>query len=108
MGALTCACIAWIVLRRTGNRPARSSPARPSRSPNIFWSQAIIADVYTTNTAVVFLTLALVQEAAQRRSTRLWVASAAVYGLGLANHYPLLILASPLFLAFALGRERIS
>ena len=103
MGALTCVCIAWIVLRRTGNRPAAYLAGAALAVSGHFWSQAIIADVYTTNTAVVFLTLALVQEAAQRRSTRLWGASASVCGLGLANHYPLLILASPLFLAFALG-----
>ena len=103
MGALTCACIAWIVLRRTGDRPAAFLAGAAFAVSEHFWSQAIIADVYTTNTAVVFLTLALVQEAAEKRSTRLWAASAAVYGLGLANHYPLLILASPLFLAFALG-----
>ena len=103
MGALTCACIAWIVLRRTGNRPAAILAGAAFAVSEHFWSQAIIADVYTTNTAVVFLTLALVQEAAQRRSTRLWAASAAVYGLGLANHYPLLILASPLFLAWAVA-----
>ena len=106
MGALTCACIAWIVLRRTGNRPAAYLAGAVLAVSEHFWSQAIIADVYTTNTAAVFLTLALVQEAAHRRSTRLWVASAAVYGLGLANHYPLLILASPLFLAFALGARK--
>ena len=103
MGALTCACIAWIVLRRTGNRPAAYLAGTAFAVSEHFWSQAIIADVYTTNTAAVFLTLALVQEAAQRRSTRLWAASAAVYGLGLANHYPLLILASPVFLAWAVA-----
>ena len=103
MGALTCACIAWIVLRRTGNRPAAFLAGAAFAVSEHFWSQAIIADVYTTNTAVVFLTLALVQEAAQRRSTRLWLASAAVYGLGLANHYPLLVLASPVFLAWAVA-----
>ena len=103
MGALTCACIAWVVLRRTGNRPAAFLAGAAFSVSEHFWSQAIIADVYTTNTAAVFLTLALVHEAAHRRSTRLWVASAAVYGLGLANHYPLLILASPLFLAWAVA-----
>ena len=103
MGALTCACIAWIVLRRTGSRPAALLAGAAFAVSEHFWSQAIIADVYTTNAAVVFLTLALVQEAAQRRSTRLWVTAATVYGLGLANHYPLLILASPLFFAWAVA-----
>ena len=106
MGALTCACIAWVVLRRTGNRPAAWLAGAALAASEHFWSQAIIADVYTTNTAAVFLTLALVQEASAARRTRLWIAAAAVYGLGLANHYPLLILASPLFVAYAVGAGR--
>ena len=106
MGALTCACIAYLVLRRTGNRPAAYLAGAALAVSEHFWSQAIIADVYTTNTAVVFLTLALVQEAAANRSTRLWIGAAAVYSLGLANHYPLLILSSPLFLAYAIGARK--
>ena len=106
MGALTCACIAYLVLRRTGNRPAAYLAGAALAVSEHFWSQAIIADVYTTNTAVVFLTLALVQEAATNRSTRLWIGAAAVYSLGLANHYPLLILSSPLFLAYAIGARK--
>ena len=106
MGALTCTCIAWLVLRRTGSRPAAWIAGAAFAVSDHFWSQAIIADVYTTNTAVLFLTLALVQEAVARRSTRLWLAAAAVYGLGLANHYPLLILGSPLLLACILAARR--
>ncbi len=106
MGALTCASVAWLVLRRTGDRPAAWLAGAALAVSEHFWSQAIVADVYTTNTAAVFLTLALAQEAAAARSARLWVAAAAVYGLGLANHYPLLILASPLFLAYAAGAGR--
>ena len=103
MGALTCGCIAWLVLRRTGNRSAAYLAAAALAVSEHFWSQAIIADVYTTNTAVVFLTLALGQEAAVRSSGRLWGAAAVVYGLGLANHYPLLVLGSPILLTFAVA-----
>ncbi len=106
MGALTCVSVAWLVLRRTGNRPAAWLAGAALAVSEDFWSQAIIADVYTTNTAAVFLTLALAQEAAAARSARLWIAAAAVYGFGLANHYPLLILASPLFFAYAAGAGR--
>ena len=105
MAAFTCAFIAYLVLRRTGNRPAAYLAGAALAVSEHFWSQAIIADVYTTNTAVVFLTLALVQEAAANRRARLWIAAAVVYGLGLANHYPLLILGSPLFLAYAIGAK---
>ena len=103
MGALACACVAWVVLRRTGDRPAAWLAGAALAVSGHFWSQAIIADVYTTNAAAVFLTLALAQEAAAARSARLWGAAAAVFGLGLANHYPLLILASPLLVPFFLG-----
>ena len=106
MGALTCACLAWIVLRRTGNRPAALLAGGALAVSEHFWSQAIIADVYTTNTAAVFLALALVQEAAAKRSAGLWIGAAAVYGLGLANHYPLLVLASPVFLAWFVAAKK--
>ena len=106
MGALTCVCIAWIILRRTGNRPAAYLAGAALAVSEHFWSQSMIADVYTTNSAVVFLTLALLQEAAAKQSTRLWLSAAGVYGLGLANHYPLLILGSPIFLVYIIGAKR--
>lgn len=106
MGALACLCIAWIIIRRTGNRAAAYLAAAALGLSEHFWSQAILADVYTANAALLFLTLALVQEAAVRRDTRLWVASAVAYGLGFANHYPLMILGSPVLLAFAVGAGR--
>ena len=106
MGAVTCCCIAWLVLRRTGNRPAAYMAAIALAVTNVFWSQAIIADVYTTNAAVLFVALVLVQEAVARQSTRLWIASAVIYGLGLANHWPLLILGSPILLFYAMGANR--
>ncbi len=109
MGALTCVCIAWLVWRRTGNRPAAYLAGAALAVSEHFWSQAIIADVYTTNAAVLFLTLALAQKAAWQgeRATWPWTAAAVVYGLGLANHWPLLILGSPILLApmIAAGRD---
>ena len=106
MGAVTCICIAWLVLRRTGNRPAAYIAAAALAVSEHFWSQAIIADVYTTNTAVLLLTLVLVQEAACKRDTKLWIAAAALYGLGLANHWPLLVLGSPVLLAPVIAAAR--
>lgn len=111
MGALTCAAISWIVLRRTGNRPAAYLAGAALAVSEHFWSQAIIADVYTLNTALLFGTWALIQEAAAansaKRATGLWVAAALLIGAGLANHLPLLVLGSPLLLAPVLvaGRD---
>ena len=106
MGALTAMCIAWILLRKTGNRPvAFLAPLLLSVSEH-FWSQAIIADVYTTNTALLFLTLVFLQEAVANRKTELWMLAAGFYGLGLANHWPLLLLGSPILLPSALSAGR--
>ena len=107
MGALTCVLIAWLVIRRTGNRPAAYMAGAALAVSEHFWSQAIIADVYTTNTAVLFLTVVLLQEAMVRQDRRCWLAAAGCYGLGLANHWPLFILGSPVLLAYAVtaGKE---
>ena len=102
MGAVTCICIAWIVLRRTDRPLAAYLAGGGLAVSDNFWSQAIIADVYTTNTAILFLILGLLQEATARRDGRLWIAAAATVGIGLANHWPLLLLGSPVLLFYAL------
>ena len=103
MGALTCGCIAWLILRRSGNRPAALLAGAGLAVSEHFWSQAIIADVYTTNTALLFATLVLVQEAAAKQRTLCWVGAALLYGSGLANHWPLLILGSFIFLEYSIA-----
>ena len=106
MGAITCTCIAWLILRRVGSRPGAFIAGAVLAVSEQYWSQAIIADVYTTNTALLFLTLALVQESAAKNDTRLWIFAAVLYGLGLANHWPLLILGSPLLLAYMIAARK--
>ena len=98
MGAVTCVCIAWLIWRRTGNRSAACLAALALAVSEHFWSQSIIADVYTTNTALLFGAVVMVQEAAAKQSTHRWIMAAVLYGLGLANHWPLMILGSPLLL----------
>jgi tetratricopeptide (TPR) repeat protein len=66
-----------------------------------FWSQAIISEVYTLN---VFILLALILFALYQAdndrpfSRKLLYLMAFVYGLGLCDHWPLLILTSPAIL----------
>ena len=61
-----------------------------------FWAQAIITEVYTLNTLCLFGIFALLLYLRHRRDdTRAWVAAALVYGISLANHWPLMVLASP-------------
>ena len=74
-----------------------------------FWSQAIIAEVYTLNAALFFAAFALILHGGRGRQ-RLWpwFGAAALYGFGLANHWPLLALATPgLALAAAPALARI-
>ena len=65
-----------------------------------FWSQAIIAEVYTLNAMFFFIVLALCVRYAghmgrsDKAHARLFVFVAMFYGLGLATHYPILGLGS--------------
>ena len=69
---------------------------------DVFWSQAIIAEVYTLNAMMYFIVMAMclcyasadAREAAGRSHLYLYCAIAFVYGLGLSNHWPLLGLGS--------------
>ena len=57
-----------------------------------FWSQAVIAEVYTLNMFFFFTLIALCVGYA-RSGARRWIfAAAVVFGVGMANHYPLLCL----------------
>ena len=61
-----------------------------------FWAQAIIAEVYTLHALLFFATYAFLLQAAHRPEARWPLAAAAVaYGLSLANHWPLMALATP-------------
>jgi hypothetical protein len=64
----------------------------------VFWSQSIIAEVYTLNAAIVFGLALLAQRwsASEPGPDRGRAAAfGLVFGLGLANHWPLLILEAP-------------
>ena len=61
-----------------------------------FWSQAIITEVYALNALLFFAVYALVLLGARdpRRHWPLWCAAVG-WGAGLANHWPLMVLATP-------------
>jgi hypothetical protein len=105
-GALTCAGL-WLLARRlTGSALAAWVAALSLGLSQVFWSQAIIAEVYTLNT-FLFVT-AWLAVLAYRESGR-WPAlhlAALVCGLGLANHWPLFLLSAPGLLLMALPRWR--
>jgi len=69
---------------------------------NVYWSQSIVAEVYTLNIAIVLLLLILAlkfTECDDKSCRKIAVGMGLLYGLGLCNHWPLLILSSPMLLA---------
>ena len=96
---------AWLCARAliAGRLPAYLAGFALGLSP-VFWSQAVIAEVYTLNT---FFFLALMFMGLQSRDGRLLPWMALVFGLSLSNHYPLMLLAAPAFivLLWPLRRE---
>ena len=60
------------------------------------WSQSIIAEVYSLNSLFFFAIYALLLYGLKGKQ-RLWalIVAAALYGMSLANHWPLMILAAP-------------
>src|SRR6267143_1130371 len=117
-GALTGGA-AWLCARSLigGRLPPYLAAFALGVSP-VFWSQAIIAEVYTLNTffflVLVFMglqacppsTLAPANPGASR-----WLPwMALVFGLSLSNHYPLMLLVAPAFviLLWPLRRELLN
>jgi hypothetical protein len=98
-GALTCGVL-WLCARTLieGRLPAYLAALGLGLSP-VFWSQAIIAEVYTLNT-FFFLTLTLL---ILRGAPLTWLAL--LFGLSLSNHWPLMGLAFPAFLALLWPRR---
>jgi hypothetical protein len=90
-GALTCGML-WLCARTlvAGRLPAYLSAFALGLSP-AFWSQAIIAEVYTLNTFFFVLLAFLVVRAAPLP----WIAF--LFGLSLTNHWPLMLLVAPAF-----------
>lgn len=105
-GALTGG-VAWLCARSliAGRLPAYLAAFALGMSP-VFWSQAVIAEVYTLNT---FFFLVLMFMGLQSRDGRLLPWMALVFGLSLSNHYPLMLLVAPAFLAllWPLRREML-
>ncbi len=94
-GAFACALL-WSLARRlgVGLLPAYLAALALALSVT-FWSQAIIAEAYTLNALLFLLLLGLVLRYAAGPEPRLLKGAALAYGLGLSNHWPLLVLATP-------------
>ncbi len=98
--AAACAAIYAIVAMLVRGRICAYLGGLAYAVSDTFWSQAIIAEVYTLNAALFFIVLALCLRYAGhagrsgKTHRRIFIAITFIYGLGAANHYPLLALGS--------------
>ena len=100
-GALSVALL-WFCGRAAGlGRLAASVAGMSLGLSPVFWSQSIIAEVYTLNAFFAFLLLFGILRAANgaagNMTTGRWSALALLYGFSLANHWPLMLLLTPAY-----------
>ncbi len=109
LGALACGFVYWGArLLGASALPALFAAWLFGASEH-FWSQAIIAEVYTLNALLFFAAYALLLHGARDPNRAWpWLCAAAAYGLSLANHWPLMGLATPGLMLAALPAWRIA
>lgn len=101
-GALTCV-ILWLLMHDLLKSKLAAYLAALAYAFSLtFWSQSIIAEVYTLNTffffALVYLLLKISHSETSSTKTNLLIYfTAFVFGLSLCNHWPLMVLSSPCF-----------
>ena len=99
-GAIACSAVYLTGRLLNLGRPAAYLAGLGLGVSATFWSQAIIADVYSLNALIFFALLLLALGVGQPRGAgrihgRLADASALISGLGVANHWPLLLQSAP-------------
>jgi 4-amino-4-deoxy-L-arabinose transferase-like glycosyltransferase len=94
LGAFSCLLVYFIVFRLTNDKPAALISAILLGLSTSFWHQAIVAEVYMLNAFLFLLVLYLCLELRRSYNRKMLAFLSIAYGLGLANHFPLLILAS--------------
>ncbi len=119
-GALGCILVALISLQLLHSRTAAYAAALMLAWSPVYWSQSIIAEVYTLNSFFFLLILLLLLESVEyhrncadesavfKKNLSIRIAAIAfIYGLSLTNHWPLMILGTTCFLiiAWPLRRE---
>lgn len=108
LGALSCVCVWYVARLLITDYIYAYTAALGFGISRIFWSQSIIAEVYSLNVLIflilVILSIYLARDEQGINTGKLMKWMGFIYGLGLSNHWPLLILSTPMLLAIVLPR----
>lgn len=108
-GALACGLIALVAAELSGSAPAGAAAALLFAGSYTFWSQAIIAEVYTLHVLLVSLTLLLLLQWSRQPTLGRLACFFAVYAVSFGNHLSMVLLApacTAFLFAMAPGRWR--
>jgi len=101
--ALACVSVWVIAFRLFRDRIPAYAAALSFGFSMTFWSQAIISEVYTLNVllvSIIFINcLLLIEDSNNQNFRRKLKLLFFLYGLALTNHWPLLVLSTPMFIA---------
>lgn len=102
----TCAVLWYLVYELLNSRFTATVAALGYGLSTVFWSQAIIAEVYTLNTFLFLSLLLLAMQSRRAWSQRRVFLFTLIYGLSIANHWPLILLSTPALLTLLWQRWR--
>lgn len=110
-GALSCVCVWYLVQMLLADRVYAYTAALGFGISKIFWSQSIIAEVYSLNVLLflilVILSIYLVRDERGKNTGSIMGWMGVLYGLGLSNHWPLILLSTPMLIAIILPRWKV-
>lgn len=107
-GGVAVALVARMTLRLTGDRAAALCAAMALACAGAFWSQAVLAEVYTLHIALLAALATCLIEWSAGGDERWLMAAGVCFGLGLAHHLSILLClpAVALFIALTLRGEQ--
>lgn len=109
-GALSCIVLYLISVELKLEKFYAGTAALALGLSQVFWSQSIIAEVYTLNVLLILILFLLairwVENKDRVRKEYEPYLMGFIFGLGLSNHWPLVLLSTPMLLVIILPRWR--
>ncbi len=103
---LTCIVVYFILQRLGVSQVVAAATCLLLGFSRDFWSQAIIIEVYTLNTMLVSALIYLALGFMERPEKWQLFTISLLFGLGISNHWPLVLLSAPGIAALCLGQAK--